>query len=116
MSGVRLQIILLCTLLGSAALCSAQQNLPPMVARGASMDAVPVVTGDAIQRQQAVAANEQRQLEIKRDMQKMADLTQELKESLTKAGQGVFSVEAIKKAEQIEKLAHSVKSKMKQVF
>ena len=80
------------------------------------MDAIPITTGDAVQRQQAIAANQQRQLEIKRDMQKMADLTEELKNYLAKAGQGVMSVEAIKKAEQIEKLAHGVKSKMKQVF
>ena len=46
----------------------------------------------------------------------MAELTQELKDYLAKAGQGVMSVEAIKKAEQIEKLAQSVKSKMKQVY
>lgn len=44
-----------------------------------------VTTGDPIQRRQAIAANPQRRFEIKRDMQKMADLTQELKESLEKA-------------------------------
>lgn len=46
----------------------------------------------------------------------MAELMQELKEYLAKTDQGVMSVDAIKKAEQIEKLAHSVKSKMKQAF
>lgn len=46
----------------------------------------------------------------------MAELTQELKGYLIKAREGVMSVDAIKKAEQIEKLAHSVKSKMKQVY
>ena len=80
------------------------------------MGSIPITTDDAVQRQQAIAVNEQRQAEIKRDMQKMAELTQELKDYLAKTGQGVMSVDAIKKAEQIEKLAHSVKSKMKQVF
>jgi hypothetical protein len=117
MSGVRLLIIALCTLLGSTVLASARQNqLPPMIAQGASMDTVPVRPDDAVQRQQAMAANQHRQLEINRDMQKMAELTQELKDYLARAGQGVMSVEAIKKAEQIEKLAHRIKSKMKQVF
>jgi hypothetical protein len=46
----------------------------------------------------------------------MAELTVELKEYLARNGEGVMSIDAIKKAEQIEKLAHSVKSKMKQVF
>ncbi len=80
------------------------------------MEAIPVTMGDPVQRQQAIAANQQRQIEIKRDMEKMAELTQDLKGYLAKAGEGVMSVEAIKKAEQIEKLAHSIKSKMKQVF
>ena len=49
-------------------------------------------------------------------MEKMAELTQELKDYLATNEQGVVSVDAIKKAEQIEKLAHGVKSKMKQSF
>lgn len=69
-----------------------------------------------MQKRQAIAANEQRQVEIRRDTEKMAELTQELKDYLAKNDQGMMSVDAIKKAEQIEKLAHSVKSKMKQSF
>ncbi len=80
------------------------------------MGAIPVTTGDEIQRQQAIAANQQRQVEIRRDTAKMLELTQELQDYLLKSGQGVMSVDAIKKAQQIEKLAHSVKSKMKQSF
>jgi len=75
-----------------------------------------MANGDDAQRQQAIAANQLRQIEIRRDAEKMAELTQELKEYLAKTDQGVMSVDAIKKAEQIEKLAHSVKSKMKQSF
>jgi len=80
------------------------------------MDDVPVTRGDDVQRQQAQAANRQRQVEIRRDTVKMFQLTQELNEYLQKSSQGVMSIDAIKKAEQIEKLAHSVKSKMKQSF
>ena len=72
--------------------------------------------GNDIQRQQAIAANAQRQVEIRRDTDKMLQLTAELKDYLQKAEHGVMSVDAIKKAEQIEKLAHGVKSKMKQSF
>jgi hypothetical protein len=46
----------------------------------------------------------------------MFELTAELKEYLVKTDQGTMPLDAIKKAEQIEKLAHSVKSKMKQSF
>lgn len=80
------------------------------------MGSVPVYQGDTVQRQQALAANQQRQLEIRRDMDKMSELTQELRDYVQKGEQGVVSLEAIKKAEQIEKLAKGLKSKMKQSF
>lgn len=96
--------------------CQAQQiHLPPAVSQSQSMGGMPTTTGDPIQKQQAIAANQQRQVEIRRDTEKMAELTQELKQYLAKNDQ-VMSVDAIKKVEQIEKLAHSVKGKMKQSF
>jgi hypothetical protein len=101
--------------LGAATLASAQQvHLPPAVSQGPGMGNVPVTSGNSVQQQQARAANEQRQLEIKRDTEKMYQLTAELKESLEKSSQNVMSMDDIKKVEQIEKLAHGVKSKMKQ--
>ena len=116
MTGARALIISGCLVLGVAGGASAQQvPLPSAISQSQMMDAIPVTAGDAVQRQQAIAANQQRQLEIKRDMEKMAELTVELKEYLARNGE-VMSIDAIKKAEQIEKLAHSVKSKMKQVF
>jgi len=88
--------------------------IPPSTIPGLGAATIP--EGSDIQRQQAIAANAQRQIEIRRDTDKMLQLTAELKDYLQKAEQGVMSVDAIKKAEQIEKLAHSVKSKMKQAF
>lgn len=109
--------ILLCTLLGSAGLASAQQiHLPPAVSQSQSMGDVPVTAGNDVQRQQAIAANVQRQAEIKRDSEKMAELTQELNSYLQKSGDTVMSLDMMKKAEQIEKLAKSVRSRMKQSF
>src|ERR1700747_3153431 len=109
--------VALLIVLGLSSISSAQQiHLPPAVSQSQSMGNVPVTAGSDVQRQQALAANQQRQIEIRRDTEKMAELTQELKEYLQKPEQGVMSVDAIKKAEQIEKLAHSVKSKMKQSF
>jgi len=105
-------------LFATAALASAQQiHLPPAAAQGASMGTPPVTSGNDIQKQQAEAANAQRQEEIRRDTDKMLQLTEELKDYLQKTERaGVMSADAIKKAEQIEKLAHGVKSKMKQSF
>jgi len=117
MSGVRSLLVSLGLLWVAAGAASAQQvHLPPMVSQSQSMGHVPVTTDDPAQRRLAVAANQQRQLEIKRDMEKMSQLTEELKQCLATSGQGIMSVDAIKKAEQIEKLAHSMRSKMKLVF
>ena len=110
-------LFVLLTVLGAASFSSAQLiHIPPAVSQGPGMGSVPVTSGDDIQKQHAKAANLQRQVEIKRDTEKMFQLTTELKDYLEKEGQGVMSLDAIKKAEQIEKLAHGVKSKMKQSF
>lgn len=109
--------ILFCILLGAAAAVSAQQlPLPPAITVSQGMANVPITYGDEVQRQLVMAANAQRQVEIKRDSEKMAELTQELNNYLQKAGSTVMSIDALKKAEQIEKLAKSVRSKMKQSF
>jgi C4-dicarboxylate-specific signal transduction histidine kinase len=109
-----------------AARYSCAQNthipLPPAVPQsqdltiGSRPIAAPVTADGEIQKQQAIAANLQRQIEIKRDTEKMAELTQQLKQYMEKTERGVVSVDAIKKIEQVEKLAHSIKSKMKQSF
>ena len=90
--------------------------IPPAAVPQPGANGTPAFAGDEIQRQQAMAANSQRQIEIRRDMEKMQQLTAELSDYLQKAERGVVSIDAIKKAEQIEKLAHSVKSKMKLSF
>jgi hypothetical protein len=94
------------------------QRLPPTITQPQGGGSVPVTNGDDdVQKQQAIAANEQRRVEIRRDTEKMVELTQELKDYLEKNQQGsIVSLDAIKKAEQIEKLAHSVKTKIKQSF
>ncbi len=117
MSRVSSLIVVLGAVIGAASFTRAQQvHLPPSVSQSQGMGGVPVTMGSDAQKQQAMAANEQRQQEIRRDTDKIAELTQELKDSLLKSDQGVMSVDAIKKAEQIEKLAHSVKSKLKQSY
>jgi Tfp pilus assembly protein FimV len=92
------------------------QRIPPTVSQPQGTGSAPATSPDDVQQRQARAANQQRLAEIRRDTEKMSELTQELQQYLEKADPGVVSVDAIKKAEQIEKLAHSVKSKMKQSF
>lgn len=107
----------LMVLFAVAPMVRAQQiHLPPAVSQSQGMGNVPVAPGDDVQKKQAAAANQQRQLEIRRDTEKMLELTSELKDYLVKNDQTVMSLDAIKKVEQIEKLAHGVKSKMKQLY
>ena len=66
-----------------------------------------------IQKENARKANEQRQLELRRDTDRLLQLTNELKRSVDKTNEDILSLEVIKTAEEIEKLAKSVKEKMK---
>jgi len=50
---------------------------------------------------------------LKNDTDKLLRLSVELKQSVDKSDENVLSVDVIKKAEEIEKLARSVKDKMK---
>lgn len=58
-------------------------------------------------------ANEERFQKIKDDTEKLVTLSNELKESVAKANEHTLSLSVIKKAEEIERLAKSVKDKMK---
>ena len=58
-------------------------------------------------------ANLERQTALKNDTDKLLKLAEELKQSVDKSSANVLSVDVVKKAEEIEKLAHSVKEKMR---
>jgi type VI protein secretion system component VasF len=64
-------------------------------------------------REMAKKANQQRQAALKADADKLLRLAVELKDSVDKSNENLLSLEVLKKAEEIEKLAHSVKDKMK---
>lgn len=58
-------------------------------------------------------ANLQRQADIKKDTEKLLELATELKQYVDKSNENTLSLDVVKKAEQIEKLAKQVKEKMK---
>jgi hypothetical protein len=66
-----------------------------------------------MEKEMAKKANQERQADLKRDTEKLLKLATELKEYVDKTNENVLSLNVLKKAEQIEKLAHSVKDKMK---
>lgn len=51
--------------------------------------------------------------EIKRDSQKLLDLATELKKYVDKSGENVLSLDVLRKAEEMEKLARQVKNDMR---
>jgi hypothetical protein len=66
-----------------------------------------------MERDMAKKANEERHAALRRDTDRLLRLTTELKAYVDKSSQNTLSLEVVKKAEEIEKLAHSVKEKMK---
>lgn len=64
-------------------------------------------------KEMAKKAAKERVAALKHDTDKLLKLSVELKESVDKSDENVLSLDVIKKAEEIEKLAHSVKEKMK---
>ena len=76
------------------------------------------VTGDTplepkIEQEQAKLRNTDRQRKLIEDTQKLLNLANELKADVDKSNKDMLSLDVIKKADEIEKLAHSVKEKMK---
>ena len=57
--------------------------------------------------------NELRQKEMTSDTAKLLALAGDLKEEVDKTGKATISMDAVRKAEQIEKLAQNVQNKMK---
>jgi hypothetical protein len=63
--------------------------------------------------QQAKSRNSDRQKRLETDTQKLLALATELKEQVNKTDKNIMSLDVIKKADEIERLAKSVKERMK---
>jgi hypothetical protein len=59
------------------------------------------------------ARNKERQQALQKDTTQLLQLATELKQYVDKTNENTLSVDVIKKAEEIEKLAHKVKEKMR---
>jgi len=77
----------------------------------------PAPPPDELQRQAqadaAKKANQNRQAQLKRDTERLFELANELKQYVDKTNENILSIDVIKKADEIEKLAHSIREKMK---
>jgi hypothetical protein len=66
-----------------------------------------------LEKDMAKKANRERQAQLHRDTDTLLKLATELKQYVDKSNENTLSLDVVKKAEEIEKLAHSVKEKMK---
>ena len=65
------------------------------------------------EKEMARARQQERYKQLKRDSEQLLELSTELKQYIDKANADILSVQVIKKAEQIEKLAKQVKNRMR---
>jgi hypothetical protein len=103
-----LLLALVCTY-SATAFCAQQIPQPPPFPQAPEKDE----QREKLEKEMAKKANQQRQEEIRRNSEQLLKLATELKEYVDKSNENILSMEVIKKAEQIEKLAHTVKEKMK---
>lgn len=58
----------------------------------------------------------ERQVQLREDTEKLLALAAQLKQNVDKTGPNILSMDVIKKAQEIEKLAKSVKDKMRNAY
>jgi hypothetical protein len=93
----------------------AQQNTTP-VRPPLGADGLPSMTPDlppGQKEKQEKLQNDDRQKQLVADTEKLLQLATELHTDVAKTNKNVLSVDVVKKADEIEKLAHSVKVKMR---
>ena len=105
-------IFLLLALCAPQQLPSQQQPVPPRLDTPQTEEPGPAVPSQ-IQKDMEKRANQQRQAELKRDTERLLKLSTELKDYVDKSNENILSLDVIKKADEIEKLAHSVKTRMR---
>ena len=70
-------------------------------------------TIEELEREQVKKRNKERQENLQKDTQRLLDLATELKKYVDTTNEHVLSLDVMKKCDEIEKLAKSVKTKMR---
>lgn len=82
----------------------------------ATHDRTPDDAMDRLRQQQVANVIQERHTQLQSDAEKLVALTAELKQHVDKAGTNILSMDVIKKAQEIQKLAKSVQDKMKNAY
>lgn len=114
-------LVMLCSL----AVAQAQKETPPRQSSADSSNAQSQTSAQTDKKPSHTSAQKQpepsklmtpaeaRQAQLLADTQKLYQLTQELKAEVAKSNKDTLSIAVIKKAEEVEKLAKSLKEKMR---
>jgi len=105
--------LLLCILTVAGFTQTSRQSTPPPPVHDVNPPGDEDDARKQIENEQAKKAAKERVAALKDDTDRLLKLSVELKQSVDKSDENVLSLDVIKKAEEIEKLAHSVKEKMK---
>ena len=71
---------------------------------------------EKLERDRVKALNKDRQQKLKNDTDKLLQLATELKQYVDKTNENILSIDVIKKTDEIEKLAKSIREKMKTFY
>ena len=102
---------LICSL-NLLAMAEARYAAPPQSPAGRSSGPADEVQAK-MEREREKKLNEERFAKLKRDTDKLLALATELKAEVEKANEHTLSLDVVKKAEEIEKLARNVREKMR---
>jgi hypothetical protein len=105
--------VILCILIVPSFAQMPRQSTPPQSTHDVNPPGDEDEARKAIESEQAKKAAKERVAALRHDTDRLLKLSVELKQSVDKSDENVLSLDVIKKAEEIEKLAHSVKEKMK---
>ena len=84
--------------------------------REATNNALSSDPNQLLQQELIARAVADRQSQLRLDTEKLVALTAELKQHVDKAGANILSLDVIKKAQEIQKLAKSVQDKMRNAY
>ncbi len=113
---LRSLVLLTSMTLASAACFPLQMDQQPQIPSPSPFPpAAPVPDENRIRLEKDMAkkANHARQEDIKHDTDQLLKLATELKDAVDKSNENMLSLEVVRKADEVEKLAHSVKEKMR---
>ena len=106
-------VLVMVVLFFSLSMAAQNQRIPPSPLPDNQNPSQEDEARSKLEKEMAKKANQERQAALRKDTDKLLKLATELKEYVDKTNENMLSMDVVKKAEEIEKLAHSVKDKMK---